>query len=411
MSLKQTKESVGKYMKHILIAEDQQSARFVLIFHLKKAGFKVTAVENGVLALNFIQNNLNTENQIDLLVTDIEMPEMSGLDLYKKLADLNIKIPIIVMTAYGTKHIVIELMRMGCSEYLDKPFPNEELVARINQIFDEEEKKKSDSKKIEDDNYLLLNELNNYKISSKMLKEQVNSAKVAFDNITKIEDDNLNVNFCYRLRPLADLGGDLLSIKNTEKGCDILLADVAGHDIGSSFHTILIKNIFEDNVKNKKSGSEFFAELNKRLISDSKDNRLVTAIFIQIDLTLMKAEITSAAHPLPIFIKNGSNMPKQINACGDVLGIFEEVYFEPTLLDIQNKDRILFYTDGIEDSGHFELETGNKVKLKDVGILKLVAESNDFELNQFVENIWEKVKVFGQNNAKDDMSLVAIEIK
>ena len=84
-------------MKHILIAEDQQSARFVLTFQLKKAGFKVTAVENGALALKTIQENLNTEDKIDLLVTDIEMPEMSGLDLYKSVSELKINIPIIVI--------------------------------------------------------------------------------------------------------------------------------------------------------------------------------------------------------------------------------------------------------------------------------------------------------------------------
>lgn len=129
-------------MKHILIAEDQQSARFVLKFHLNKAGFKVTTAENGAIALKVIQDNLNTENQVDLLVTDIEMPELSGLDLYKKAIELDSKIPIIVMTAYGTKHVVVELMKMGCSEYLDKPFPTEELIGRINQIFEGIERQK-----------------------------------------------------------------------------------------------------------------------------------------------------------------------------------------------------------------------------------------------------------------------------
>ncbi len=123
-------------MKHILIAEDQQSARFVLTFQLKKAGFTVTAVENGALALQAIRDNLNSDNQIDLLVTDIEMPEMSGLDLCGSLIALNIKIPTIVMTAYSTKNIVAELTKMECTGYLDKPFTHDELINRINKVFE-----------------------------------------------------------------------------------------------------------------------------------------------------------------------------------------------------------------------------------------------------------------------------------
>jgi len=398
-------------MKHILIAEDQQAARFVFTFQLKKVGYKVTAVENGALALKVIQENLDSDNQIDFLVTDIEMPEMSGLDLYKKMIDLEIKIPTIVMTAYGTKHVVVELMRMGCSEYLDKPFPPEELINRINQILEEEKKLKEKKTKLENDKSRFEQELISYKYSSEKLREQVNSAKNAYENIIKINEKNLNVNISYKIEPLADLGGDFFSIKNTEIGCDILLADVAGHDMGSSFHTILIKNVFEENIQSKKSGNDFFVKLNRRLIDDSENNRLVTAVFIRVNLKEMKAEITSAGHPYTIFIGENSNSPNQIAVLGDVLGILDEVLFETSTIEIKSKDRILLYTDGIEDHGYIDSKTGKKVKLKDSGLMKLALEKRGFELKTFVENMWNSILEFGRNNAKDDMTFVALEIK
>ena len=398
-------------MKHILIAEDQQSARFVLKFHLNKAGFKVTTVENGAIALKVIQNNLNTDNQVDLLVTDIEMPELSGLDLYKKAIELDSKIPIIVMTAYGTKHVVVELMKMGCSEYLDKPFPTEELIGRINQIFEEIDMQKEKESKLEIDKNKIEQELNSYKNSSEKLREQVNSAKHAYANIIKIEKQNLKVKLNYKIQPLADLGGDFFSIKNTETGCDILLADVAGHDMGSSFHTILIKNIFEENVKSGKNGKDFFHDLNKRLINDSENNRLVTALFIRINLEDMKAEITSAGHPHTIFLENQSQLPKQIEVSGDILGILEDVSFETKSVDILSKNRMIFYTDGIEDNGYINSKTGKKIKLNDSGIMELASAYRDLGLELFVNTIWEDILTFGKNNAKDDMTFVAIEIK
>ncbi|MCF6268247.1 MAG: SpoIIE family protein phosphatase [Melioribacteraceae bacterium] len=398
-------------MKHILIAEDQQAARFVFTFQLKKVGFKVTSVENGALALKAIQENLDSDNQIDFLVTDIEMPEMSGLDLYKKLIDLEIEIPTIVMTAYGTKHVVVELMRMGCSEYLDKPFPPEELINRINQIVAEDEKQKKKKSKLEDDRNRFELELNSYKRSSEKLREQVNSAKNAYENIIKIEKKNLNVNLSYKIEPLADLGGDFFSIKNTETGCDILLADVAGHDMGSSFHTILIKSVFEDNVKLMRNGNDFFTKLNRRLIDESENNRLVTAVFIRVNLEEMKAEITSAGHPYTVFLGKDSDKPNQIAVLGDILGILDEVSFETSTIKIKSKDRILLYTDGIEDHGYINSETGKKIKLKDSGLIKLACENRELELEPFVDKTWNSILEFGKYNAKDDMTFATIEIK
>ncbi len=398
-------------MKHILIAEDQQSARFVLTFQLKKAGFKVTAVANGALALKVVQENLDSENKIDLLVTDIEMPEMSGLELYKSIAEQNIKLPIIVMTAYGSKNVVVDLMKMGCSEYLDKPFPPEELINRVNQIFEEIDKHNEKSQKIENDKAKLEDELNSYKQSTNKLREQVNSAKNAYEDLIKIDDQDLNINLSYKLKPLADLGGDFFSIKETSTGYDILLADVAGHDIGSSYHTILIKNIFEENLRLKKNGSDFFRVLNNRLIKENNKERLVTAIFIRIDLEMMRADITSAGHPLPIYIGKNAYDPKQIMVYGDILGILDEVFFETNYIDLHSKDRILFCTDGIEDSGYIDNKTGKKIKLSHKGLLDIISDNNGLELNKFVNNIWTSVQDFGKNNAKDDMTLVVIEIK
>ena len=398
-------------MKHILIAEDQQSARFVLTFQLKKAGFKVTAVENGALALKTIQENIDTENQIELLVTDIEMPEMSGLDLYKNLSEQNIEIPIIVMTAYGSKNVVVELMKLGCSEYLDKPFPPEELIKRVNQIFEEIAEQNEKHQKIENDKTKLQKELNSYKLTSDKLREQVNSAKTAYEDLIKVDDDDLDINLSYKIEPLADLGGDFFSIKETSTGYDILLADVAGHDIGSSYHTILIKNVFEENLRLKNNGSEFFRELNSRLIKESKKERLVTAVFIRIDLEMMRADITSAGHPLPIYIGANSYESKQVVVFGDILGILEEVFFETNFIDLSSKDRLLFFTDGVEDSEYIDKETNEKIKITSKGLLELSNNNKGLELNKFVENIWLSVQDFGKNNAKDDMTLVGIEIK
>jgi len=118
---------------HVLIAEDEQNARFTLSLILRKAGYSVTAVENGRAALECLHDSLTSGKPIDLLITDLRMSGLTGIELLDAIKSLNISLPVVVITGYGTKEMLHRLSGMGIYSYLEKPFNAFELIRTVNQ--------------------------------------------------------------------------------------------------------------------------------------------------------------------------------------------------------------------------------------------------------------------------------------
>ncbi len=110
----------------ILIVDDDLSILEVLEARLTAAGFNVLKVNNGPDALTILQ-----QQKVDLLVSDIKMPEMSGLQLQKKVGAIFPDLPVILLTAYGTIPDAVEAVKTGAVDYLTKPFDGKELVQKI----------------------------------------------------------------------------------------------------------------------------------------------------------------------------------------------------------------------------------------------------------------------------------------
>ncbi|MBF0298068.1 MAG: response regulator [Oligoflexia bacterium] len=128
----------------ILLVEDTPLQAKKTIFLLNKLNFKVIWSLNGKLALEDLQK---TENyNIDIIITDMQMPEMDGLELVKQIKshkNNRIKnIPVIVMTSFGTEEACTDSITIGADDFINKPFKTEEITLRINNLLD---KKKTEA--------------------------------------------------------------------------------------------------------------------------------------------------------------------------------------------------------------------------------------------------------------------------
>lgn len=114
----------------ILIAEDEDILRKMMELRLSKEGYSVTAVSNGQDALNHLENH-----QTDLVITDIHMPQVSGLEVvgWMKQQPHN-QIPVIVLSALGQEHVVMDAFSLGADDYITKPFSLNELVIRVKKL-------------------------------------------------------------------------------------------------------------------------------------------------------------------------------------------------------------------------------------------------------------------------------------
>ncbi|HOB32990.1 MAG TPA: sigma-54 dependent transcriptional regulator, partial [Verrucomicrobiota bacterium] len=107
----------------ILLIEDDRSTASALEKVLENEGYAVKVVERGDEGLREAR-----EQPYDLVITDLRMPGLSGLDLVGQLHTAKPKLPIIMMTAHGTTETAIEAMKLGAYEYLVKPFDADELL-------------------------------------------------------------------------------------------------------------------------------------------------------------------------------------------------------------------------------------------------------------------------------------------
>jgi len=115
--------------KHVLIVDDDSNILEVLDARLSASGFKVFQASNGFSALNILE-----KQRIDILVSDMKMPEMSGLDLLIETDKLYPQLPVIFLTAYGTIPDAVAAVRAGAVDYISKPFDGKELVRKINAV-------------------------------------------------------------------------------------------------------------------------------------------------------------------------------------------------------------------------------------------------------------------------------------
>lgn len=117
--------------KTILIVDDSESIREVVNFTLENAGYNVLVGDDGTTAMEFIDGR-----EIDLIITDLHMPQMNGIELIKKVrAHENYKrVPILFLTTESQKERKMEAKAAGATGWIIKPFVPAKLLAALNKV-------------------------------------------------------------------------------------------------------------------------------------------------------------------------------------------------------------------------------------------------------------------------------------
>ena len=118
-------------MPTILIVEDEPKMRRLLELNLSEEGYSIHTVPDAEAGLNTLR-----QEKIDLVVTDLKLPGMDGLEFLQAVKRTDARIPVIVMTAYGTVETAVEAMKAGASDYVLKPFSLEEMKLIVRKELD-----------------------------------------------------------------------------------------------------------------------------------------------------------------------------------------------------------------------------------------------------------------------------------
>jgi two-component system response regulator AtoC len=118
-------------MKRVLVVDDEQRMRRVLQILIEKLGLESHGAESAERALEFLQ-----ANQVDLVLTDLRMPGLGGLEFLARLRAIDADVPVIVLTAYGTVSSAVDAMKLGAFDFLLKPFDRTALEIVVRKALD-----------------------------------------------------------------------------------------------------------------------------------------------------------------------------------------------------------------------------------------------------------------------------------
>jgi len=113
----------------ILVVDDEQNMRVALFEALSRNGYEVTVAENGRMALDLVRKKAP-----DLVIADIKMPEMGGIELLERLKSMHPDLPVIIITGYATVDTAVAAMKLGVFDYILKPFPVEVIEEAVNRV-------------------------------------------------------------------------------------------------------------------------------------------------------------------------------------------------------------------------------------------------------------------------------------
>ena len=128
----------------ILIVDDEKSLREMLAILLQREGYNVVQVENGKKALDLVKTT-----EFDLIISDMKMPELGGLDLLRQLREQSNDVTVLMMTAFSSTEDAVEAMKLGAYDYITKPFKNDEIRLVIKNAL-ERKKLQQENKRLKE---------------------------------------------------------------------------------------------------------------------------------------------------------------------------------------------------------------------------------------------------------------------
>jgi serine phosphatase RsbU (regulator of sigma subunit)/anti-anti-sigma regulatory factor len=351
----------------ILIVDDEDLILHVLKEFFRQRHDQCDTASNGMEALRLVEDRL-----YDLVLSDISMPGMDGLELIRRVKSLQPHSVCILMSGLGTRRDILSALKIGVFDFIDKPIPD---LASLTMVID----RATESSKLVHERDALLE---NLKQQNAKLEYSLQRLHEAFGQLRRQEEilesdlaraqrvqrkflpsafPRLNgLDFFGYYAPCEQLGGDFFGmIPLSENRLAIYLVDVAGHGVSAAMVTVTFRELMRARLREKDSGRFFQSPgqvleyLNGALLEESFDPPIfVSMVYAVLDPVSGRVRLASAGHPAPILAAAESTRIELTSGC--VLGSQNPTAFEEKELQLQVGDVLLFYSDGLSEARNGE---------------------------------------------------------
>jgi DNA-binding response OmpR family regulator len=368
---------------HALLVDDDKAALETMAMILEMDDYQVSTAFSGQSALERLESAESMSPPVDFMVVDLDMSNLSGIELLTEMRRRGHDIPVMVVTGFASKNTVVELLRHGVADFLDKPIHVEEFRIRVHRIANEALRRRKE-------------------------KPAPDPAPIAppFRSSTVLDLGNLGVP--YALCRLLDNSpqNKLILASRKRFGYDILLADARGADSESFYVSVLIKTFFDKTRSREIPGAEFMRELNQVILAGALKKQNVGAIFIRVYQTERRIEILPAGYPCQCFIGLGESRPQMFSFTGDPLGAGSDPGRTLCEMSFDHGDRMFLYSEREEPGFEGGRQNGQESTRLKEAILSLSLGPVD----QMAESIWRDLKPEAGHGREQDAVLLGLEL-
>ncbi|WP_447865566.1 two-component system response regulator RssB [Pseudomonas aeruginosa] len=333
----------------LLIIDDDEVVRESLAAYLEDSNFKVLQALNGLQGLQIFESE-----QPDLVICDLRMPQIDGLELIRRIRQTASETPIIVLSGAGVMSDAVEALRLGAADYLIKPLEDLAVLEHsVRRALDRAYLRVENQRyrdKLEAANRELQASLN-------LLQEDQNAGRQVQMNMLPVTPWSIEgLEFSHRIIPSLYLSGDFVDyFRVDERRVAFYLADVSGHGASSAFVTVLLKFMTTRLLyESRRNGtlpefkpSEVLAHINRGLIN-TKLGKHVTMLGGVIDLEKNSLTYSIGGHlPLPVlFVEGQAGYPE---GRGLPVGLFDDATYDDRVMELPPSFSLSLFSDGILD--------------------------------------------------------------
>ncbi|MGF1754245.1 fused response regulator/phosphatase [Vibrio makurazakiensis] len=394
-------------MKEILLVDDNQTMLIYMGAVLRKRGYHVTTATSGEEALQILVEN----ESIQFVLSDWVMPGMSGVTLCKTLKSNEYRryIFFVLLSAKNDKESIINGIDSGADDFVDKQTSVDELDARIRAGF----------RNLDLHNELLVK---NTELDSAYdtMKQDLDSASDLIRHLLPKTRSFSCVELSYISIPSAQIGGDMLGYMQLDPNhVAFYLLDVAGHGVSSALMSFSVQqslsvvsgsaSIVSRETANGieiNSPEEVIEKLNQMYMSGDSNLLYFTMIYAVLNTQTGLMSYCCAGHPPLVWYHSEHGHAELIGHDNFVVGAFEDVDYQSSIVQLEAGDKIWFYSDGITEAQM------NTEQFSEEGLMKTIESVNRYPTQQQTELVVKAVKDWQKSDCfDDDVSVLVAEWK
>jgi sigma-B regulation protein RsbU (phosphoserine phosphatase) len=383
----------------ILSVDDEQDLEVLLTQYfrrkIRKGEYEFYFAHNGLEALAILLQ----QKDINIILSDINMPEMDGLTLLTRINEMqNPAMKCIMVSAYGDMGNIRSAMNNGAFDFATKPIDLDDLSITIE-------------KAVEQIEYIKTSQHEHKQLES-LKTDLAVAAEIQQAILPRIfppfPENDAELDIAALMVPAKDVGGDFYDFFRIDKDrIGLVMADVSGKGIPAAIFMAVSRTLIRTIGMQGKTPGESLTRSNELLSKESVDCMFVTVFYAIYNITTGELEYANGGHNSPAIIRADGKVELLPNSGNCMVGVIDDITYNNEYLKLNAGDVLMMYTDGVNEAINPNCE-----EYGDDRMLKLLETQKNANCKNMIDTLLSDVRAFaGSAEQSDDITLLALRRK